>query len=101
MRAHVLVRRTRPLITSPAICHRALLSSTRPHRFPRKKSPSSPAPTCITKRAASSVTAAAPPDPEEPEETNEEGLEEEYVPSLRPLSEEVQVKRRPKGQKKT
>lgn len=71
MRAHVLVRRSRSLIKAPAISHRALLSSTRPQRFPRKNAACSPSNPRLTKRSSSSVTTAAsgPPLPEEPSET--------------------------------
>lgn len=71
MRAHVLMRRSPSLIKAPSISHRALLSSTRPHRFPRKNTASAFSNPRLTKRSSSSATAAAsePPHPEEPSDS--------------------------------
>ncbi len=91
MRAHLLVRRSRSLIKAPTISHHALLSSTRPLRFPRKDAASPPANPRLSKRSSSSVTAAAsgPPHPEEP---NESVVSEpriiDQIDSGEPLAEE-------------
>ncbi|KAH9926228.1 uncharacterized protein B0H18DRAFT_1085140 [Fomitopsis serialis] len=87
MRSQLLARRTRSLVKTPPVRHRALLSSTHALRYPRKDHAGAPSATPrLTKRSSSSVTpspgdsepSAAPPvlaSPSEP--PNDDGPGEE------------------------
>ncbi|EKM55549.1 uncharacterized protein PHACADRAFT_184335 [Phanerochaete carnosa HHB-10118-sp] len=93
MRSLLILRRTRSLIRHPSITHRALLSSTRVARYPRKEPARAAAPR-LSKRSSSTTTSALnETDSEAPEEAPQ--LLASGTPSdVEPPSEDVERPKR-------